>query len=113
MGAISNMILSACLSVHPGQARQACDNAVQAGLKQSGVEKHLDKTEKRIKRKAENQVDEFVGQEGKVIIGDSLLLIKTISDKSVKFKLPTFGLCDSATNEIGVDSYKVNMEWRF
>lgn len=111
-GAMSLMIVSACLSFN-GQGKEACEKALEAGSKQSGIEQNVNQAQDRLEDKAKKNAKDLLGDTTMDVVGGTVFLAKTISDKSVKFSLPTMGLCDKITNEVGPDKYQLQMVWRF
>lgn len=112
MSAIAIAITSACLNLS-GPAQQACDKALEAGAKQSGIEQNVDQIEKHIERDADQKGHYYLGDTGMEVVGSTVFVAKTLIDKSLKFNTPTFGLCDRITNQVGPDKYSLQLEWRF
>lgn len=106
------IVTSACIGLS-GSAREACSKALEAGSKQSGIEQDVDTFQKNVEKQANNEAHEYFGDTGVEVLGSSLFLLKTVIDKSVRFNAPTFGLCDSVTNQVGPNDYKLLLEWKF
>jgi hypothetical protein len=106
------MIAGACMTA-TGNGQQACSKSLEAGTKQAGIELFVDKTEDKYNKKANRTAYSLLGQSGMDVVGGSLFIVKTAVDKNVAFGLPTMGICDSANSQIGLDSYKLKLEWGF
>lgn len=109
---VAAFITSACLGLS-GNGEQACQKAMEAGSKQSGIEQNVNKFEKTVERKATYKATDLLGKAAIDVVGGGLFLAKTVVDKSVQFNVPTLGTCDKITNKVGVDKYSVQMEWGF
>lgn len=112
MSAVATMIASACISFS-GTGHDACTKAAEAGAKQSGFEQTVDSAEKKVTQKADAEAKDLLGEDTVSVVGSTVFIAKTVVDKKVKVKLPTFGLCSSASTEIGVDKYSLKLEWGF
>lgn len=110
-GAMALMITSACIGMS-GNANEACMKALEAGSKQTGIEENINKAQKVVEKTAEKTANEVLGKKTMEIAGGTIFLAKTVADKSIQFNLPTFGICDGITNQIGVDRYSMQMFWR-
>lgn len=109
--AMALMITSACLGLS-GNGQQACEKALEAGSKQSGIEQNVDKTQKYIEKAADRKAHDLLGQQVMEIAGGGIFIAKTVVDKSVQFSVPTLGICDRITSQVGVDKYSMQMVWR-
>lgn len=108
---ISAMIVSSCVGL-TGSFKEACQKGIEAGAKQTGLEENVNKAEKRAEFLAHNQAVNLVGNTTIDIVGGTAFLYKTVTEKSIKLDLPTFGLCDNASSQIGDKSYYLNISWR-
>lgn len=111
-GAMTALIVSACVGLS-GVKQEACEKGLEAGAKQTGIEKGVDAIQKESERKAKYIALDLIGKSGMDMVGGGIFLVKTVADKSVKFNLPTLGLCDRITNRVGVDKYSLEMVWGF
>lgn len=108
MGSLTGAILMACVGVN-GSYQPACNSAVQAGSIQSGLAHELDQVEVNIRQTAENKL----GKRAITAVSYTYIVYEAGRSKSIQFKLPTFGVCDSITNRVSTRSYDLNMGWRF
>lgn len=111
-GVVALMIAAACANLS-GPQKDACQKGLEAGGKQSGAEQIIYSTQKKIENNAKEAVQSFLGEEGMGVAGGTIFLTKTVINKSVKFSLPTLGICDKVTNQVGPDKYSLLMEWHF
>jgi hypothetical protein len=105
-------ILSACLGLE-GSYYDACSKAIDAGTRQIGLYQQAELIEKRTNKYALGEAKKYFGDEGVKAIGFIGFGVKTVRDEKVAFKLPNLGLASSVNNEIGKDSYKINIQWNF
>ena len=108
--AMTLMITSACLGMNPSY-HDACIKSLEAGTKQSGIEENVDRAQKIVEKTADQKAHQILGQQVMEITGGGVFIAKTVIDKSVQFNLPTFGVCDKITNQVGVDKYSMQMVW--
>lgn len=111
-GTMTVLIASACIGLS-GNKQQACEKALEAGSKQTGIEQNVDKFQKVVERKAKDGAEDVIGKDGVDVVGGGVFVAKTIVDRSVKFNAPTFDLCDRVTSQVGIDKYSVELEWGF
>ncbi|NJO48210.1 MAG: hypothetical protein HC840_00680 [Leptolyngbyaceae cyanobacterium RM2_2_4] len=111
-GTMTILIAGACIGLS-GNSKLACEKALEAGSKKTGIEQNVNRFQKTVERKAKDQAEEYIGQEGVDVVGGGVFIAKTIVDKSVQFNAPTFDLCDKVTSQVGVDKYSVQLEWGF
>lgn len=112
MSAMTALITSACIGLS-GAHQQACEKAIEAGSKQTGLEQSVDQIQKMVERKANNKAKDIIGKSGMDIAGGGIFLVKTAIDKSVKINLPTLGICDRISTQVGVNQNSMQMEWGF
>lgn len=109
---MSSAIASLCTALATnGINNDACSKAVEAGLKQQGTYQLVDKYEGNFNAYATQEGNYYLGQGGMTAIGVAGFTYKTYKNKSVNFRLPTFGLCDSASNTITPTTYTLNLQW--
>lgn len=96
-----------------GSPQQACEKALQAGSKQSGVETAANDEEKRVTQKADAKAKEFLGEKAVGVVGGTVFIAKTISEKKVTFGLPTLGVCDSVKAQVSDKASELKIEWNF
>lgn len=109
---LSSLIVSACVGMSsPG--KEACQKAVEAAGKQSGLEKQAMDAQKKLEKNAKKEATEVIGKTPVDVIGGTVFLVKAISDKSIGASVPTMGLADKIRVELGQDKSQVRMEWKF
>lgn len=109
--AMALMITSACLGLS-GNPHEACEKALEAGTKQAGIEQNVDKAQKMVESTADRTAHEILGQQTMELAGGGIFIAKTVINKSVQFNVPSFGLCDKITSQVGTDKYSMQMVWR-
>lgn len=106
------MIASACLGLS-GNIHEACSKAAEAGVKQTDIEHDVNAMEKDIEYKADVKTRNLLGEKGMGLASGGIFIMKAAMDKSVKFNLPTLGLCDKANTEIGTERSELVLLWGF
>ena len=117
------LIGMACSNVEP-MYQNACSKAMEAGTKQSQVYQYDEKGEGYFRVYAQKQATDFLGEDTfKAIggtVGGTVFLYNTAKSRSISFNLPTFGLCNSANNQISLNpnssqiilnTYRINLNW--
>lgn len=112
MSTMTTLAISVCIGLS-GAQQQACEKAIEAGAKQSGIEQNVDRFQRKIEKNATDKATDIIGKPGVDVVGGGVFVAKTIMDKSVRFNLPTLGICDRITNQIGVNQYSTQLEWGF
>lgn len=110
--AMELIIVSACLGLS-GNAKEACQKTIEASAKQTGIEQKINKAQYKVENKANKQVNRLFDKETVDVMGSTVFLAKTVSDKSVKFNVPNMGICDKITSEVGPNKYYLNTVWSF
>lgn len=105
-------ISSACMSFQ-GSAHEACMKSFEAGSKQSGLEQNVNKAQQIIEKTVDKKAHYYLGDTTLLVVGQAMFISKTVSDKYVKFDMPTMGICDRITNQVGLGNYSTLLEWRF
>jgi hypothetical protein len=108
---IETLIVTSCVGLS-GQNQLACNNALTAGSKQSGVETEMNQFETKVTKNAESDVRDYLGNNANVVAG-GVFLIKGIADKAATFTLPNFGVCTSMKADIGQSKSLLRLEWKF
>lgn len=111
-GAMTLMIATACMGFS-GIEKEACVKAAEAGSKQSGIEQNVNQAQKKAEDQAKEKAKDMLGQTTIDVVGGTVFLAKTISDKSVKFDIPNMGIADKITSEVGTEKYYLNLVWKF
>lgn len=110
--AMGFMIAGACFGLS-GNVQQACEKSLEAGGKQSGIERNIDTAQQNIEKKANQEAYYLLGDDGVKVLGGGIFIAKTAIDKSLQFNAPTFGLCHRITNQVGINKYSTMFEWNF
>jgi hypothetical protein len=109
---MSSAIASFCAALAAnGAYSDACNKAAEAGLKQQGTYQLVDKYEENFNAYAVQEGNHYFGKGGMAAIGAAGFTYKTYKSKSLNFKLPTLGVCDSANNTITPTTYTINLQW--
>lgn len=108
----STAIVAACVGVNPTY-HEACDKALDAGTRQAGWRDSVDRTEDGLINYTTNKVKSFVSKDVVWVVGSGAFIYRTARDKSINFRLPTLGVCSSASSQVTVGSYQVNLNWNF
>jgi hypothetical protein len=108
--AMAIMITSACMGLS-GVTNDACSKALEAGSKQSGIEQDVDLLQKGLEREANKKARYLVGDTGMGFVGGGIFIAKTVRDKEVKFNVPTLGICDRITSNLGTEKYSLELMW--
>ncbi len=106
------LIVSACMSVQPAQ-QDMCQKTLDAGTRQVGVRQQVDRVEDFATNKAEMTIKSNLSPTQLKVTEVALVGYKVVKDRRAAFRLPNMGLCDSISNEISLDTYNVNLNWRF
>lgn len=109
---VAALIASACMDMS-GPSQEACKKGLEAGAKQSGIERTVNSAQKKARTTAKEEAIETVGKKPVQIVGGGIFLAKSISKKSITTTVPNMGLADKIKAEIGVSKYSVKMEWSF
>lgn len=109
MSLMSMAIVGACATAQSG----ACVKSLEAGTKQYGIEQNVDTFEQKTTTKANKEAYNLLGDTGVQALGGGFFLAKTAIDKYVMFQVPTLGVCDSVVSQVGLDFYKLKLEWNF
>lgn len=112
MSALESIIVASCVGMS-GNANDACQKALQAGSKQSGVEQNMNQTEVGVTKRADATAKEYLGEPTYDVVAGIAVVAKTVSDKSAIVALPTMGLCSSFKAEIKQDKQVLKLEWNF
>jgi hypothetical protein len=110
MALISSLIVIVCSGTVPNYA-DPCQKALEATTKQTQLYQTDEKLESYASDRAVKISTKVLGQGTMDALGGGAYAYKVYRDRSIHFRLPTFGLCDSASNTIGLDSYSLNLSW--
>lgn len=106
------LIVSTCLGLS-GQYNTACNSALTAGSKQSGIEKSVNDAQNMVTTYADHKAKYYIGEKPLTYIGSLLWAKKVADERKVTLSLPRFVLYDSASTELSENSYKLNLQWNF
>src|SRR5271170_1832799 len=93
------MIDLACSNSYPNHT-DACQKFLEASGKTTQIYQNTDKTENYITTTVKNET----GDEIVYTITAAGFVYRSYHSKSVNLKLPTFGMCDSASTKVGPSS---------
>lgn len=113
MSSLAALIIAGACTGFNGNGKEACSKGLQAAGKQTGIEQNIGTAEKKLENNAKEKAQDWIGNTGMDIVGGTVFLAKTISDKSVKFDIPNMGIADKITSEVGTEKYYLNLVWRF
>lgn len=109
---LGSTIIAICLSAQ-GSYNQACNKALEAGSKQSGVYQEIDGIEKGTIKYINTQAEKRLTKNEMSAVATGYLVYKTTKDKKIQINLPTLGLFDKVHSEISPTSYNVRFQWNF
>jgi hypothetical protein len=112
MGLLESSLLSLCMSssTMPGQA---CNNAVQATGKQSGIFEMSTRYEDHQVRLLEQGANNYWGNTVTETVAGVVWVAKSVSDKRAHIGLPTLGICSSMVAEVGQEKSMLILKWFF
>jgi len=109
---LAPLIVSTCLGLS-GQYNAACNGALTAGTKQTGIEKSVNDTQSLITTFADKKAKYYIGEKPLSYLGSALFIKKIADERKVNLNLPHIFLYDSASTELSENSCKLNMQWNF
>lgn len=112
MSVIDTLIITSCIGLS-GAQKDACDHALLAGAKQSGIEANVDHMESKTTKKLAIDAQEYLGKTPVDIVAGTAILVKTVADKAATVKLPTMGLCNSLVLRVSQDKSLLSIEWKY
>ena len=92
--------------------QEACNKFMEASAKSSQLWQNGEKAEKYFMNQAKMTSDNYLGKEFTSGVGGAVYSYRVFKYKSITFKFPTFGVCDSASTRVGIDSYSLSLGWR-
>lgn len=112
MAALEAIIIASCLGLS-GNQREACVKALDAGSKQSGLERNVNQMEDRVSKQADTRARSLVG-DGGMEVGASLgFVAKAAIEKSATFRFPVFMPAMYLHTQIGAEKSMLGLEWKF
>jgi hypothetical protein len=110
MGLLESALLSLCVG-STGQANLACNNAVQAGSKQSGFEQVTTDYENHQMKLYEKDADSWLGKDNANTVGGAAWLGYAVATRRARIDLPNLGLCDKISLEADRNESKLVLKW--
>jgi hypothetical protein len=104
--------MSACMGLS-GQSNDACQKALTAASKQSGVEQSANKYEQNRLNYLQSGAEGFLGKDAVAAIGGVGWAGKSVIERKASFGLPNFGICNSIKFEFNSNLEKLVFQWRF
>jgi hypothetical protein len=83
------------------------------GTRQIGIRQQADQAQNKVNEIVSRKVENIVGQTVREVVAVGGIVYQTAKDKRISFGLPNLGLASSVNNEIGVDSYKLIIQWNW
>jgi hypothetical protein len=112
MAILDSIIVSVCMSVS-GQGNEACQKALTAGAKQSGVEQSANSYEQNRLNYMQSGAESFFGKNTVAAIGGVGWAAKSAVDHKASIGLPNFGICSGIKIEINSNTERLVLQWRF
>lgn len=112
MSALEAIIMTTCIGLS-GNVHDACEKALEAGSKQSGVAQNVGKFEDKVSRKADREARDIVGDTGMEAGAIGVSVVKTVVEKSATFRFPVFMPSMYLSTQIGVEKSQLGIEWKF
>lgn len=107
MALLDSLIVASCVGL-AGQANDACNKALEASAKQSGVEQTTSAYEKHQLKNIEEGAVSFLGKDAVNVSGGMIWLTKSLVDKKA-----SFGLYGPLSTEIAPSLTKLVLKWTF
>jgi hypothetical protein len=107
MALLDSLIVASCIGLS-GQANDACEKALEASAKQSGVEKTTSDYEKHELKNLEDDAVSFMGKDVVNVTGGMIWLTKSLVDKKA-----SFGIYGPLSTEIAPDLTRLVLKWKF
>lgn len=111
--ALTEMFIVLACTNTPAIYTTACNKAVDAGTRQTGIRQQADKAEELTTKFADHEAQSLIGKKGVSVVGAGMFIYKTTTDKKLKVEVPNFGLCDSINTELATDSQMLRLQWNF
>jgi hypothetical protein len=112
MGVLDSLIVFSCVGL-AGQQNDACNKALVAGSKQSGIEQTTDTYENHQLKLLEKDAYQLFGENAVNVVGGTAWVTKSLVEKKASFGLPNMGLCDKLVTEINQNEAKLVFKWKF
>lgn len=112
MSLIATTLASACIGL-TGNQLDACNKAVEAGVKQSGLEAISNNAEDKVNIMTQKVVKDHVNDDIISISGSIIYISKAVQTQSISVNIPTAGLCSTASAQINASNSNIKLEWKF
>jgi|ERR1035437_183238 hypothetical protein len=112
MGLIDTLIVTSCVGLS-GIQQDACNKALTAGTKQSGIEANVDHEESKMTKKLDISAREYLGTTTVNVVAGTAIVAKTIADKAATVKLPNFGICNTMVLKVNHEKSLLSLEWKY
>lgn len=112
MALLDSLIMSACVGLS-GQSNDACQKALTAASKQSGVEQSANTYEQHKLNYLQSGAESYFGKDTVAAIGGVGWATKSAIERKMTFGLPNFGICNSIKFEFNSNVEKLVFQWRF
>lgn len=112
MGAVEALITATCIGLS-GNIQDACEKSLEAGSKQSGVEQNINRFEDKVSKNADQKARGVIGDSGMEVAGGVAFVVKSVADKAILVKIPSFIRGASMDAKIGQEKSGLTVEWKF
>ena len=112
MGLIDTLIVTSCVGLS-GVQQEACNKALTAGSKQSGIENNMNKAESKTLKTLETNSRDYLGNTTVDVIAGTAIVAKTVADKAATVKLPNFGICNTIVLKVNHEKSLLSLEWKY
>lgn len=112
MAILESIIVASCVGMS-GQAQDACNKALQAGSKQSGMEQSFDSYEQHQTKMLEQTAYDWFGKDAVGVVGGTVWVGKAVAEKKASVGLPSFGICNKMSAEVGQKASQLVLKWSF
>jgi len=112
MSIIDALIVTSCVGLS-GMQQDACEKALTAGSKQSGIEVNVDHMESKTTKKLDKGAREYLGVTTVDVVAGTAIVAKTIADKAATIKLPNLGICNIMVLKVNHEKSLLSLEWKY
>lgn len=113
MTLLTSAIMSACMGISTGQYNTACDKALEAEMKQTGVEQQESSGEKKTMDWGTKVAKDNLGETGAAVVAATVFTAKSYTEKKLSFPIKDTGICNTLSPEIKKDSAALNFIWKW
>lgn len=112
MGIIDTLIVTSCVGLS-GMQQDACNKALTAGSKQSGIENNMNTAESKTLKNLDKDSRETLGNTTVDILAGTAIVAKTVADKAATVKLPNLGICNNIVLKVNHEKSLLSLEWKY